>query len=98
MHEVLSPIPYVQQTIVHHPSPSVVVHDVVDAPNYGCEYYHSCGGLVAAYPHHHVHHSHTNVVNHKHHVRHVHHKKDDLALKMMAAAALDKINQKDNTD
>ena len=30
-----------------------------------------------------------------HHVHHIHHKKQDLELKLMASAALDKINQKD---
>lgn len=60
---------------------------------YGCDYYHTCG---RPHVHHHVHNKH--ITNHVHHVKHVHHKKQDLELKLMAAAALDKINQKDESD
>jgi hypothetical protein len=47
----------------------------------------------------HVHHNHhIKHTKHVHHVHHVHHKKEDLELKIMAGAALDKINQKDEAE
>lgn len=47
----------------------------------------------------HVHHNHhIKHTKHVHHVHHVHHKKEDLELKLMAGAALDKINQKDEAE
>jgi hypothetical protein len=47
----------------------------------------------------HVHHQHhVKHTKHVHHVHHVHHKKEDLELKLMAGAALDKINQKDEAE
>jgi hypothetical protein len=47
----------------------------------------------------HVHHNHhVKHTKHVHHVHHVHHKKEDLELKLMAGAALDKINQKDEAE
>lgn len=47
----------------------------------------------------HVHHKHhIKHTKHVHHVHHVHHKKEDLELKLMAGAALDKLNQKDEVE
>lgn len=100
----MTPIPYVEHRTIHHAPANVEVHDVYDGGCGDVYYTTGCGGYAAApvqyvAPVAHVHHGH-HVAHtaHVHHVHHVHHKKEDLELKLMAGAALDKLNQKDEAD